>query len=99
MFGDVNADKKVDAKDASLILVHYAQISTGSDGCLDYYQSEVANINLDDMIDTKDASLILEYYSFVSSGRDVDDMNDFLRMKNMNTFDNYYGKEAYSCKA
>lgn len=99
MFGDVNADKKVDAKDASLILVHYAQISTGSDGCLDYNQSEVANINLDDMIDANDASLILEYYSFVSSGGDVDDMNDFLRMKNMNTFDNYYGKEAYSCKA
>lgn len=66
--GDVNNDKKIDAKDASEILVYYSKMSTGGEGGFTGEQKTAANVNGDSMIDAKDASLILTYYSYTSTG-------------------------------
>lgn len=65
--GDLNSDNKVDAKDASSILVAYSKVSTGSEDGLTEEQRQAADINSDNMIDAKDASLILSYYAYIST--------------------------------
>ena len=65
--GDVNCDGLVDACDASLVLSHYALISTGQSGHdLDI---DVADVNRDGLIDAVDASQILAYYAALSTGQ------------------------------
>lgn len=66
--GDVNFDGKVDAKDASLILVAYSKASTGGDYGLTDDQKKAAEVNGDGKIDAKDASLVLKYYAYTSTG-------------------------------
>ena len=66
--GDVNEDGKVDAKDASRVLMHYSAASTGAEDVLTDAQKKAANVNGDDKIDAKDASRILVYYSIASTG-------------------------------
>lgn len=66
--GDVNEDGKVDAKDASRVLVYYSAASTGADDGLSESQKQAANVNGDKLIDAKDASRILMYYSVISTG-------------------------------
>ena len=65
--GDINGDEKVDAKDASEILVYYSKMSTGSGATITEKQLKAGNINGDALIDAKDASLILSYYSYIST--------------------------------
>lgn len=66
--GDVNEDGKIDAKDASRVLVYYAAASTGADGGLGESQKKAANVNGDKLIDAKDASRILVFYASASTG-------------------------------
>ena len=66
--GDVNEDGKIDAKDASHVLIYYAASSTGVEGGLSESQKKAANVNGDKLIDAKDASRILVYYAAASTG-------------------------------
>lgn len=77
--GDVNSDGKIDAKDASMILVEYAKMSTGGEEGLSEKQHKAANVNNDSKIDAKDASYILAYYSLAStSSESVPSMKEFM---------------------
>ncbi|SEL33547.1 Leucine rich repeat-containing protein [Ruminococcus sp. YRD2003] len=71
-FGDPNSDGKVDANDASFILVEYSKLSTGGGSAMKTEQKEAADVNKDTKVDSKDASLILAYYSYLSTGGDSD---------------------------
>ncbi|MBO7395140.1 MAG: hypothetical protein J6U16_03355 [Ruminococcus sp.] len=80
--GDPNNDGKVDAKDASLILVAYSKVSTGSDDGLTEEQKKVADVNSDGRIDAKDASTILAYYALVSTSTgDIPTLKEFAAPK------------------
>jgi hypothetical protein len=80
--GDVNEDSKVDAKDASMVLVAYAKSSTGAEHGLTEAQAKAANVNGDALIDAKDASFILSYYAMASTAEgDVPTMAEFMALK------------------
>ncbi|MBR4362714.1 MAG: leucine-rich repeat protein [Ruminococcus sp.] len=80
--GDVNEDGKVDAKDASLILVYYSKMSTGGDGGFTEAQISAANVNDDTLIDAKDASFILAYYAMASTASgEVPTMSEYMSAK------------------
>ena len=66
--GDVNEDGRVDAKDASCVLIAYAKLSTGEEDGLTEKQRRVADVNGDGKVDAKDASAILAFYSFLQTG-------------------------------
>ena len=66
--GDVNNDSKVDAKDASLILVEYASLSTDGKSVLSDEVKNAADVNKDGKVDSKDASSVLQYYAYTSTG-------------------------------
>ena len=66
--GDVNEDGKIDAKDASRVLMYYSAVSTGAEDGLTDSQKKAANVNGDGKIDAKDASRILIYYAAASTG-------------------------------
>ena len=66
----MNEDGKVDAKDASIVLVAYAKVSTGSEDGLTEKQRKAADVNADGKVDAKDASSILAYYALVSTASD-----------------------------
>ncbi len=78
LLGDVNEDGKIDAKDASDILVEYSKMSTGGASSFSDKQKTAANVNGDDKIDAKDASAILSYYSYTSTGG-KEDIESFLK--------------------
>ena len=65
--GDVDGDGQTNAVDASLILSHYARISTGGRAELSREQQLAADANGDGFIDAVDASCILSYYAFLST--------------------------------
>ena len=80
--GDVNEDGKIDAKDASAILVEYSIMSTGGDGNFTASQKQAADVNADTKIDAKDASSILSYYAMASTATDeVPSMEEFMKSK------------------
>lgn len=62
--GDVNNDGKIDASDASLVLVAYSYFSTGRTPALNY---ELFDWNDDGRIDSSDASCILVKYAELST--------------------------------
>ncbi|MBO7395726.1 MAG: hypothetical protein J6U16_06365, partial [Ruminococcus sp.] len=66
--GYVNDDDKIDAKDASVVLVAYAKASTGASYGLTEKKCAAADVNHDGKVDAKDASAILSYYSYISTG-------------------------------
>ncbi|MCM1230933.1 MAG: leucine-rich repeat protein [Ruminococcus flavefaciens] len=68
--GDVNIDEKVDAVDATAILMAYSRISTGQTSGLNELQFKSADINKDGVINSVDSSSVLAYYSYVSTGGD-----------------------------
>lgn len=67
-FGDPTGDGKIDAKDASFVLVEYAILSTGGESELTEEQKNAADVNKDGKTDSKDASAILTYYAYISTG-------------------------------
>ena len=82
ILGDPNNDEKVDAKDASMILVAYAKASTGSEDGLTDVQRAAADVNSDGKVDAKDASSILAYYALVSTASgDIPSMKEFMTPK------------------
>lgn len=66
--GDVNFDKIIDARDATLILGEYSTVSIGNELNFTIEQFESADVNSDGKADSIDASYILSYYSFISTG-------------------------------
>ncbi|MDE6775860.1 MAG: hypothetical protein K2J37_06175 [Ruminococcus sp.] len=66
--GDIDNDGKIDASDASAVLVAYSRLSTGLTSGLDNHQSLAADVNFDKKIDSTDASKILSYYAVSSTG-------------------------------
>ena len=78
--GDVNEDGKIDAKDASAVLVAYSRSSTGADNGLSAAQAKAANVNGDALVDAKDASAILAYYALASTSEgSVPSLEEFLK--------------------
>ncbi len=69
--GDVNEDRKIDANDATLVLVNYSLLSTGEAIQLTEAQQKAADVNGDGKIDASDATMILQYYSYLSTGGDL----------------------------
>lgn len=67
----MNDDGKIDAKDATLVLVAYSKLSTGVENGFSEAQEASADINADGKTDAKDASLILAYYSLVSTSKEA----------------------------
>ncbi|MDE6538971.1 MAG: leucine-rich repeat protein [Ruminococcus sp.] len=60
--GDVNCDNFIDAVDASIVSIEYANVSTNREPTFDTYQKYVADYNNDGFIDAVDATLIsMEY--------------------------------------
>ena len=80
--GDVNEDGKIDAKDASLILVEYSKASTGAESGFNESQKLAGEVNGDGKIDAKDASAILAYYAMASTATgDVPTLKEFIANK------------------
>ncbi len=78
----MNGDGKVDAKDASAILVAYAKASTGEDDGLTDAQRAAGDVNGDGKVDAKDASAVLAYYALVSTATgDIPTLLEFARPK------------------
>ena len=69
--GDANGDGKIDANDATLVLVNYSLLSTGEKMQLTESQQKAADVNGDGKIDASDATMILQYYSYLSTGGDL----------------------------
>lgn len=65
--GDVDGDGMVNAVDATLVLVHYANLSTGGNGTIGSDRISLADYNGDDIIDAVDATGILMYYAKLST--------------------------------
>ncbi len=68
LFGDVNFDGKVDAADASDILMAYAANSVGKKPELNDIQMKIADIDGNGIADASDATQVLRYYSYLSTG-------------------------------
>lgn len=66
--GDADGDGKVDASDATSILVNYSILSTGGELELAETLLKAADVNEDGKIDSSDASYALQYYSYTSTG-------------------------------
>lgn len=61
--GDVNSDGFIDAVDASMVLIEYAELSIGGTSLFDQYQNFVGDYNGDSMINADDATFILIEYA------------------------------------
>lgn len=61
--GDANANGAIDSSDASLVLSHYANVSTGGKGILGKAINDYSDANCDGVIDSSDASRIMEIYA------------------------------------
>lgn len=70
--GDVDADGKITASDASDVLEAYARASGSDDTGLTCLQQSAADVNENGKIDAVDAACILRYYALTSSGQDAD---------------------------
>ena len=78
----MNEDGKVDAKDATIVLVAYAKVSTGSEDGLTEKQHKAADVNTDGKVDAKDASSILAYYAMASTASgDVPSLKEYMTGK------------------
>ncbi len=64
--GDVDVNGKVDASDASFVLVHYSDVSTGGRGTLPRVVEDYADYDGNGKIDASDASCILVEYAQTS---------------------------------
>lgn len=77
--GDASGDGKVDAVDASIILLIYAKNSTSQTVPLTDKQKEAYDVNGDGKIDALDASYILCYYVYVSIAKgDIISLKEFI---------------------
>ena len=65
--GDADMNGIIDGADASLILSHYALVSAGGGGLLDWRAMECSDFNKDGIVDGTDASDVLSYYAQISA--------------------------------
>ncbi|MBD5159050.1 MAG: hypothetical protein HDT23_02235 [Ruminococcus sp.] len=65
--GDINDDGLIDAVDATLVLEHYASMSTEKTGTIAEDKLFCADYNGDGLIDAVDATAILMYYAEMST--------------------------------
>lgn len=65
--GDLNDDGLVDAVDSSLVLIHYASLSTDGVGTISADKLSCADYNGDGKVNAVDASEILIYYAELST--------------------------------
>ena len=75
--GDVNDNMKIDAVDASLILMEYAAASSEKGGTFTVAQRRAADVDKNDSVNAVDASKVLAYYAHVSIGGN-DTLEEFL---------------------
>ena len=80
-FGDVNGDDKVDANDASAILVAYSKSSTGQEHGLTNEAYRCGDSDLNSRLTSADASNILAYYSFLSTSSEKKTLTQFMNEK------------------
>jgi len=79
-YGDVNDDGAVDSLDASVILAHYASLSTGGgNGEITGTAAKAADIDADGKIDANDASAVLAYYAYLSTSDKFIAILDFMK--------------------
>ncbi len=67
--GDVNEDSLIDARDASIVLSYYADLSCEHDVSTNKYLDSIlkyGDVNEDEVIDCRDATNILVYYAYIS---------------------------------
>lgn len=69
--GNINGDDRIDAIDASLILMEYARTSGSRLASFTPVQISGADVNRDGSVNAVDASKVLGYYAATSSGRDI----------------------------
>ena len=69
--GDINGDNLIDAVDATVVSIEYANLATGGDSTLTDEQKKVADVNGDGFIDSVDSTYILRYYAKVSAGENI----------------------------
>ncbi|MBQ8296186.1 MAG: hypothetical protein IJX77_00205 [Ruminococcus sp.] len=67
--GDIDSDGSINAIDASLILTHYALISTGSHSSFTDEQLNNADIDRNGSVNAIDASMVLTYYAQAATGQ------------------------------
>lgn len=70
--GDIDGDGKIDATDASEVLVEYSRLSTDKPSGFTAEQTYAADIDNDGKVDSSDASSILRYYAYLSTKTDGD---------------------------
>lgn len=63
LYGDVDGNGIVDGRDASMVLTHYANLSTDREGVIAEEYLINADWDRNDVIDGRDASAILTYYA------------------------------------
>lgn len=80
--GDINYDGKIDASDASIVLIEYANLSTGRGGTFTDEQKAVADVNFDNKIDASDSSVILAFYAYLSTGGEITDLKIWFKTNN-----------------
>jgi len=73
--GDIDENNAVDARDATAVLVEYAEMSTSGETTFNEKEYMSADVNNDGVTDSSDASHILAYYSYVSTGGKADMIN------------------------
>ena len=79
-YGDPSGDGKIDAKDASFVLIEYSKLATGAESKLSDEEKAAADVNTDGKTDAKDASLILAFYAYVSTGG-TDNCENFVKTR------------------
>ncbi|WP_455529034.1 dockerin type I domain-containing protein [Ruminococcus sp.] len=79
--GDLNGDGILDASDASILLMRYAQYSIGAATPTEE-DLALSDVNKDGMIDAIDASWLLAYYAAVSTGKEMRFEDFYKEMKN-----------------
>ena len=79
--GDLNADKAVDAKDATMILISFANsiLSKEADTGINREQTYVGDVNSDGATDSKDATCILVYYAHSISDDSFGSFEDYIK--------------------
>lgn len=70
--GDVDGDGKIDATDASAILVHSANVGSGLGETLTESEQKLADVDENGVVNSQDAAQVLSYAAAVGSGQDYE---------------------------
>ena len=76
--GDINSDEKINAQDASLILINSANAGAGNQEILSRMQKSYADVNHDGIVNALDATGVLRYSAYFGSGG-TDNIETYLK--------------------